>query len=244
MTSTQKPKVSAAAQWLTLDGVTPGFTTNQAPLSRDLEGLALRTLWTDGTLIDHNFGPDGLSWHYLTNHGDRRGYDPCQVFEIDKGLYYLQFQRDDRPIEAPSVFFDLTRGVGLSVIATIDDVTDGTMTVRHQFEPFIIEGHEPSSAKSPVLATDANGHTTCEIRPEIFVVTWREKVVPRGAVIITDERDQLNPRSRGAVFGLDASGTETVHFTFATDGADGDEGADGSLPRAMTSPPGKKGSHA
>jgi len=221
MTPSRKSHVSETAQWLTLDGVMPGFTTNQAPKSRDLEGLLVRTLWADGTLIDHNFGPDGLTWHYLTNHGDRRGYDPCEVFEIDNGLYYLQFQRDDRPIEAPSVFFDLTRGVGLSVIATIDNVTDGIMTVRHQLEPFTIEGHE-SRGEMPLLsAADANGNTTCEIRPGIFVATWREKIVPRGAVIIADHRDELNPRSRGAVFGLDASGTETVHFPFGTDDTDG-----------------------
>lgn len=221
MTSIPHPNVSTTAQWLTLDGVMPGFTTNQAPMSRDLEGLVLRTLWADGTLIDHNFGPNGLTWHYLTNHGDRRGYDPCQVFEIDEGLYYLQFQRDDRPIEAPSVFFDLTRRVGLSVIATINDVTDGTMTVRHQFEPFTIEGQELCGALPTVSAADANGQSTCEIRSGIFVVTWCEKVVPRGAVIIADRRDQHNPRSRGAVFGLDGSGTETVHFTFGTDDTDG-----------------------
>lgn len=221
MTSTQKPNVSVTAQWLTLDGVMPGFTTNQAPRSRDLEGLLVRTLWADGTLIDHNFEPDGLTWHYLTNHGDRRGYDPCEVFEIDEGLYYLQFQRDDRPIEAPSVFFDLTRGVGLSVIATIDDVTDGMLTVRHQFEPFTIVGSEPSGTMPVVSPVDAKGQSTCEIRSGIFVATWREKVVPRAAVIIADRRDEHNPRSRGAVFGLDASGTETVHFTFGTDDTDG-----------------------
>ncbi|GAB2825088.1 hypothetical protein GCM10027022_14650 [Alpinimonas psychrophila] len=221
MTSNQKPNVSATAQWLTLDGVMPGFTTNQAPRSRDLEGLLVRTLWADGTLIDHNFEPDGLTWHYLTNHGDRRGYDPCEVFEIDEGLYYLQFQRDDRPIEAPSVFFDLTRGVGLSVIATIDDVTDGMLTVRHQFEPFTIVGSEPTGAMPVVSPVDAKGQSTCEIRSGIFVATWREKVVPRGAVIIADRRDEHNPRSRGAVFGLDSSGTETVHFTFGTDDTDG-----------------------
>jgi len=221
MTPSPKSHVSATAQWLTLDGVMPGFTTNQAPKSRDLEGLLVRTLWADGTLIDHNFEPDGLTWHYLTNHGDRRGYDPCEVFEIDKGLYYLQFQRDDRPIEAPSVFFDLTRGVGLSVIATIDNVTDGMMTVRHKLEPFTIEGHEPRGEMPTLSDVDANGNATCEIRPGIFVATWREKIVPRGAVIIADRRDAQNPRSRGAVFGLNASGTETVHFTFGTDDTDG-----------------------
>jgi hypothetical protein len=204
---------------LTLDGVMPGFTTNQAPISRDLEGLMVRTLWADGTLIDHTFEADGLLWHYLTNHGDRRGYDPCEVFKIDEGLYYLQFQRDDRPIEAPSVFFDLTHGVGLSVVATIVDTTDGIITVRHQFEPFTIEDSGALEASPPVLSSNAEGDTTCEIRPGIFVVTWHEKVIARGAVIIADHRDPQNPRSRGAVFGLDSSGTETVHFTFGADGA-------------------------
>jgi hypothetical protein len=220
MMSTPHSHASIAAQWLTLDGLMPGFTTNMAPLSRDLEGLVLRTLWADGTLIDHNFEPDGLSWHYVTNHGDRRGYDPCEVFEIDKGLYYLQFQRDDRPIEAPSVFFDLTRGVGLAVIATIGDISDGTTIVRHQFEPFTIEGHEHQGAMPAVSIMDAQGQSTCEIRSGIFVVTWCEKVVPRGAVIISDQRDSGHSRSHGAVFGLDGSGTETVHFTFGTEDND------------------------
>jgi len=38
-------------------------------------------------------------------------------------------------------------------------------------------------------------------------------------VTIADHRDHDNLRSHGALFGLDESGTETVHFTFGAHGA-------------------------
>lgn len=64
--------------------------------------------------------------------------------------------------------------------------------------------------------TDAN--TTYKLRDDIYVFTWREKVIPCGSVIVADHRDHNNLRSHGYLFGLDETGTRTVHFTFGAFG--------------------------
>lgn len=64
--------------------------------------------------------------------------------------------------------------------------------------------------------TDAN--TTFKLRDGIYVFTWREKVIPCGSVIVADHRDHDNLRSHGYLFGMDESGTKTVHFTFGAFG--------------------------
>ncbi|MEV7604805.1 MoaF C-terminal domain-containing protein [Paenarthrobacter sp. NPDC089322] len=64
--------------------------------------------------------------------------------------------------------------------------------------------------------TDAN--TVLQVRPGIFVFTWREKVIPCGSVTIADHRDVNAIRSHGSLFGWDESGTTPVHFTFGAHG--------------------------
>lgn len=64
--------------------------------------------------------------------------------------------------------------------------------------------------------TDAN--TVWQVRPGIYVFTWREKVIPCGSVTIADHRDQKAIRSHGVLFGWDESGTTPTHFTFGARG--------------------------
>jgi hypothetical protein len=258
MASPLETNLSDTSAWLPLNGLQPGFDAYKGETSSDLNGLTLTTTWADGTQIDHAFKNERMHWLYLVDNGDRRGSDPYEVFLIDEGLYYVQFQRDDRPIEAPSILFDLTNGVGLAVISTIEHAEPGMTAVRQRFEPFTIEGYEqkaplpaPSQALigrrvywrySPLHAyehvylspqwytwhclsgperglADTDEHTTFEIRPGIYVFAWREKVIPCASVTVANHRDFENLRSHGALFGLDDSGTETVHFTFGANGA-------------------------
>ncbi|MGH9043445.1 MAG: MoaF C-terminal domain-containing protein [Acidimicrobiales bacterium] len=65
---------------------------------------------------------------------------------------------------------------------------------------------------------DTDEVTTYELRPGIYVFTWREKVVPCAAVTVADHREPRGLRSHGALFGLDGSGTQYVHFTFGAYG--------------------------
>ncbi|WP_200846784.1 MoaF C-terminal domain-containing protein [Arthrobacter sp. 18067] len=65
---------------------------------------------------------------------------------------------------------------------------------------------------------DTDSNTVFQVRPGIFVFTWREKVIPCGSVTIADHRDVNAIRSHGSLFGWDDSGTQPVHFTFGAHG--------------------------
>lgn len=65
---------------------------------------------------------------------------------------------------------------------------------------------------------DTDSNTVFQVRPGIFVFTWREKVIPCGSVTIADHRDIGAIRSHGSLFGWDEAGTEPVHFTFGAHG--------------------------
>lgn len=65
---------------------------------------------------------------------------------------------------------------------------------------------------------DTDVTTTYQLRPGIYVFMWREKVIPCASVTLADHRDLTALRSSGVLFGLDESGTETVHFTFGASG--------------------------
>lgn len=65
---------------------------------------------------------------------------------------------------------------------------------------------------------DTDVCTTYKLRDDIYVFTWREKVIPCGSVTVADHRDHDNLRSHGYLFGLDETGEKTVHFTFGAFG--------------------------
>ncbi|MEV7661142.1 MoaF C-terminal domain-containing protein [Paenarthrobacter sp. NPDC089316] len=65
---------------------------------------------------------------------------------------------------------------------------------------------------------DTDSNTVFQVRPGIFVFTWREKVIPCGSVTIADHRDPHAIRSHGSLFGWDEAGTTPVHFTFGAHG--------------------------
>ncbi|ONI76042.1 molybdenum cofactor biosynthesis protein MoaF [Actinosynnema sp. ALI-1.44] len=65
---------------------------------------------------------------------------------------------------------------------------------------------------------DTDENSVYQVRPGIYVFTWREKVIPCAAVTIADHRDARALRSHGALFGLDESGEHPTHFTFGAHG--------------------------
>ncbi|MDQ2837636.1 MAG: molybdenum cofactor biosynthesis F family protein [Actinomycetota bacterium] len=65
---------------------------------------------------------------------------------------------------------------------------------------------------------DTDECSTYELRPGIYVFTWREKVIPCAAVTIADHRDVRNLRSHGMLYGLDATGEAALQFTFGAYG--------------------------
>jgi len=65
---------------------------------------------------------------------------------------------------------------------------------------------------------DTDENSVWRVRPGIYVFAWREKVISCGSVTIADHRDQKALRSHGVLFGEDADGTGTTHFTFGAHG--------------------------
>lgn len=61
---------------------------------------------------------------------------------------------------------------------------------------------------------DTDENSTYQLRPGIYVFTWRERVIPCAAVTIADHRYARGARSHGALFGLDDSGSGCTLFTF------------------------------
>jgi hypothetical protein len=65
---------------------------------------------------------------------------------------------------------------------------------------------------------DTDENSVWQLRPGIYVFTWREKVIPCASVTVADHRDARAIRSHGCLFGLDATGNSPVHFTFGAFG--------------------------
>ncbi|GAA4524036.1 molybdenum cofactor biosynthesis F family protein [Amycolatopsis samaneae] len=65
---------------------------------------------------------------------------------------------------------------------------------------------------------DTDENSVYQLRPGIYVFTWREKVIPCASVTVADHRDARALRSHGVLFGLDATGEQPTHFTFGAHG--------------------------
>jgi hypothetical protein len=65
---------------------------------------------------------------------------------------------------------------------------------------------------------DTDENSVWQLRPGIYVFTWREKVIPCASVTVADHRDARAIRSHGYLFGLDEAGVDPVHFTFGAFG--------------------------
>lgn len=65
---------------------------------------------------------------------------------------------------------------------------------------------------------DTDENSVYELRPGIYVFTWREKVIPCASVTVADHRNTAAIRSHGVLFGLDQTGTQPTHFTFGAHG--------------------------
>jgi len=65
---------------------------------------------------------------------------------------------------------------------------------------------------------DTDQNHVWQLRPGIYVFTWREKVIPCASVTVADHRNARTIRSHGVLFGLDETGTTPTHFTFGAHG--------------------------
>lgn len=65
---------------------------------------------------------------------------------------------------------------------------------------------------------DTDENSAWQLRPGIYLFSWREKVIPCAAVTVADHRNVNSIRSHGVLFGLDESGATPTHFTFGAYG--------------------------
>ncbi len=134
--------------WLPLDELAPGFDANKAPHSTALAGSEVNVTAPDGTRIRHSFTEDEVSWE-LSPAGapSTSGTDPYEAFEVEDGLYFVQFHHQHALTEAISLVVDLRQGRALSIISSILDPEPGHTRVRHAFAPSTIDGAEVSGAE-------------------------------------------------------------------------------------------------
>lgn len=134
--------------WLPLDELAPGFDANKAPHSTALAGSEVSVTAADGTRISHRFTENEVSWE-LSPVGapTTSGTDPYEAFEVDEGLYFVQFHHQHAPTEAVSLVVDRRDGRALSIVSTIVDPEPGHTRVRHAFAPATIDGVEVSGAE-------------------------------------------------------------------------------------------------
>ncbi|NUT91746.1 MAG: molybdenum cofactor biosynthesis protein MoaF [Saccharothrix sp.] len=224
--------LSDTSSWLPLDGLAPGFDQNKAPVVDDLDGRAFDV---DGRRV--RFAGGEVEWD--------GGTHPCETFLVDDELYYSQFHAGAR--EAFSLFLDLRARRSLVVTTTVNDGGTPQVTqdfvasvggpapstaligrramwvysTEHAYEHIYLSPHwytwQCLAGPEKGLA-DTDENTTYELRPGIYVFTWREKVIPCAAVTVADHRDVTRMRSHGALFGLDETGTTPTHFTFGAHG--------------------------
>lgn len=138
--------LSDTTTWLPLEGLAPGFDANRAPHSLALSGTAVAVSDERGTRISHRFSDDRVAWTYAPGRGDTvpasSGDDAYIAFEVDEGLYFVQFQHESKPDEAVSLVVDRTHGRALSIVSVLGEAAPGRTAVRHLFAPAVIDGAE------------------------------------------------------------------------------------------------------
>jgi hypothetical protein len=126
-----------------LDELARGLDAGKPAGSGALEGLVFTTDTDDGSVIRHHFHDGTVTWRYLGLQvgADTRGTNPYEAFLVDSGLYFVQFQRDDRPIEATSLVLDVEHGRTIAVTSVIGPASPGSPTVAQVFRVSELEDH-------------------------------------------------------------------------------------------------------
>jgi hypothetical protein len=135
--------VPVGATRVPLDALADGLDSPKSGASGDLEGRVFITDVDDGAVIRHRFHDGDVTWRYLGLRAgaETRGTNPYEAFLVDDGLYFVQFQRDDRPIEATTLVLDLTNGRTISVTSIIGPPSAGLTPVAQLPRLSLLEDH-------------------------------------------------------------------------------------------------------
>nr|WP_232327976.1 molybdenum cofactor biosynthesis F family protein [Kibdelosporangium sp. MJ126-NF4]CEL15552.1 MoaF protein precursor [Kibdelosporangium sp. MJ126-NF4]CTQ98218.1 MoaF protein precursor [Kibdelosporangium sp. MJ126-NF4] len=239
---------SDTSSWLPLDGLAPGFDANKAAVVGDLDGRAFLLNDDDGTHAwSAGFTGSRVEWNGTTETCETFLADDDLYFvqfhrtaETREAVSLVLDLRDGRALVITTRIGDsgVPRVTQEFRAATLDGVpTRGQAMApstaligrramwvysrEHAYEHVYLSPHwytwQCLAGPERGLA-DTDENTVYQVRPGIYVFTWREKVIPCASVTIADHRNARELRSHGVLFGLDASGVNPTHFTFGAHG--------------------------
>ncbi|SFW83267.1 MoaF C-terminal domain-containing protein [Amycolatopsis australiensis] len=231
--------LSDTSTWLPLDGLAPGFDANKAPAVGDLHGRSF-VLHDDGAGPDRSTGADIAAGETFRVDDDLYYVQVPPPADSREAVSLFLDLRDGRALVVTTTIGD--HGTP-RVTQRFRPATIGGLAVRgepmapstaligrrvlwvyspeHAYEHVYLSPHwytwQCLAGPERGLA-DTDENTVYRIRPGIHVFAWREKVIPCASVTVADHRDARSLRSHGVLFGLDATGERTVHFTFGAHG--------------------------
>ncbi|MEJ2858810.1 MULTISPECIES: MoaF C-terminal domain-containing protein [unclassified Saccharothrix] len=229
--------LSDTSSWLPLDGLAPGFDQNKARAVSDLDGqtfdLAGRRAhfagttveWAGGTHPCETFLVDDALYYAQFHPGAREAFSLFLDLRKNHALLVTTIINHTGTPQVTQKFSPIALGgTGTPPAPSNSLIGRRAMWVystNHAYEHIYLSPHwytwQCLAGPEKGLA-DTDENTTYELRPGIYVFTWREKVIPCAAVTVADHRDATRLRSHGALFGLDEAGTTPTHFAFGAHG--------------------------
>ncbi|MBB5958128.1 hypothetical protein FHS29_004736 [Saccharothrix tamanrassetensis] len=239
--------LSDTSTWLPLDGLAPGFDANKAPTVGDLHGREVVLDGPDGQLLHARFTGTRIEWehgaddcetflvdddlYYTQFHPQARPREAVSLFldlRNGRALHVTTTINDDGTPRVTQRFVPATiRGTDVfgdapaPTRALIGRRAMWVYSEEHAYEHVYLSPHwytwQCLSGPEKGLA-DTDENSVYQLRPGIYVFTWREKVIPCASVTVADHRDVHRLRSHGVLFGLDETGHNPTHFTFGAHG--------------------------
>ncbi|MEU4806559.1 molybdenum cofactor biosynthesis F family protein [Actinosynnema sp. NPDC023587] len=239
--------LSDTSTWLPLDGLAPGFDENKAATVGDLHGREIALDGPDGPLLTARFAGTRIEWDRGVDDCETflvdEGLYYTQFHPADRPREAVSLFLDLRDGRALVVTTTINETGTPRVTqrfqpATIRDAeVTGTepaptrsligrramwiYSAEHAYEHVYLSPHwytwQCLAGPEKGLA-DTDENSAYQLRPGIFVFTWREKVIPCASVTVADHRDVHRLRSHGVLFGLDETGAGSTHFTFGAHG--------------------------
>ncbi|MEU5697207.1 molybdenum cofactor biosynthesis F family protein [Actinosynnema sp. NPDC020468] len=239
--------LSDTSSWLPLDGLAPGFDANKAPAVADLTGREFALDGPDGTVLTAKFTDAGVETEHGVDQAETFLVDDDLYYtqfhpasRPDEAVSLFLDLRAGRALVVTTTIGEegTPRVTQRFTAATLRDAAVSgdepaptraligrramwVYSTEHAYEHVYLSPHwytwQCLAGPEKGLA-DTDENSVWQLRPGIYVFTWREKVIPCAAVTVADHRDVTALRSHGVLFGLDESGEKQTHFTFGAHG--------------------------
>ncbi|GAA2966510.1 molybdenum cofactor biosynthesis F family protein [Actinokineospora diospyrosa] len=239
--------LSDTSTWLPLDGLAPGFDENKAPTVGDLHGRTVTLLGAQGPVLTASFTGARVVWdhgvddcetflvdedlYYTQFHPNERPDEAISLFldlRAGRALLITTTINGGGTPRVTQVFTpatiegaDVTGEAPAPSRALIGRRAMWVYSQEHAYEHVYLSPHwytwQCLAGPEKGLA-DTDENSVYQLRPGIYVFTWREKVIHCASVTVADHRDVHRLRSHGVLFGLNESGDGQTHFTFGAHG--------------------------